>query len=406
MMFKGLIAWWFSMSAVAAPIAQGPVTLGIDRLLSEEIHLVAGKRVGLITNGSGVAGNLVSSVERAVSDKRFKLVQLYAPEHGLYGMAAAGHRVKDGVDPITKLPVQSLFGRRRGPTKESLKGVDVLLFDIQDIGSRTYTYTSTMGESMQAAKAAGVPFVVLDRPNPNGGLTFEGPILPKKRQGFLGWGPTPVSHGMTIGELARFYNKVKGIGCDLRVVKMAGWRRSMTWEDTGLKWVPTSPAVPYVRQAHLYVATGMVGGVNKSVNEGYGTTLPFELIGAKFIKPFAFAQTLNGARLEGVYFRPTWYRPTYGRYRKKSLAGVQVVLTDVKAFKPLRTAVTILTTLERLYPGQTRYKANWYFAAIWGNKKILAMIRAGRSAQEIIATWKGDEDRFRKARKPFLLYPE
>ena len=406
MWWQSMVLWWVSLSTANAPVIQPKVELGVDRLLGPEIALIAGKRVGLITNASGVDGNLEPTFRRMARDKRFKLVQLYAPEHGIHGAAPAGHRVRDTIDPVTKLPIQSLFGKHKGPDLRSMKSLDVLVFDIQDIGSRTYTYTSTMGESMRSAKAAGIPFIVLDRPNPNGGLRFEGPLMRSRRQGFLGWGPTPVTHGMTAGELAQFYNVVKKVGCKLHVVKMKGWRRGMQWEDTGLRWVPTSPAIPHVVQSHLYAATGMIGGVTKTVNEGYGTTLPFELIGAKFIEPYAFSAALNKLQLPGVRFRPVRYRPSYGRYRKKHLGGVQLILTDPAAFWPIRTAIHIFTTLEKMYPGQTRFRPSWYFDVIWGDKRVMRMIQRGASAKEIIATWTAGERKFAIARKPYLIYPE
>jgi len=286
-----------------------------------------------------------------------------------------------------------------------MKKLDVLVFDIQGIGSRTYTYASTMGESMVRAKEANIPFVVLDRPNPIGGLRYEGPVLAEKRFGFLGWGATPVSHGMTMGELARFFNKTKKIGADLHVVKMRGWKRSMLWEDTGLHWVPTSPAVPSRLQAYLYVATGMVGGVCRNVNEGYGTTSPFERIGAEFItNPFGFTKAMNAAKLPGVRFIPVIYKPSYSRFRDKTLMGTQLIITRAGDFEPLRTALTILTELERLYPGKTVFKKGWFFNAIWGDSRVRTLIRSGKKPAEIMALWSDELKAFAKKRQVALLY--
>jgi uncharacterized protein YbbC (DUF1343 family) len=398
---------WFSLMQVGvAPPVTAKVTLGVDVLLEDDIALVKGKRVGLVTNASGVDGQLMSTRVRLANDKRLKLVQLYSPEHGLDGAAPAGKALKDTIDARTGLPVQSLFGGQKAPSLSSLKKLDVLVFDIQGIGSRTYTYASTMGESMVRAKEVGIPFVVLDRPNPLGGLRFEGPVLTEKRFGFLGWGPTPVSHGMTMGELAIFFNKTKRIGADLHVVKMKGWKRGMLWEHTGLKWVPTSPAVPHMLQAYLYVATGMVGGVCRNINEGYGTTSPFERIGAEFVDPFAFTQAMNDAGLPGVSFIPVSYRPSYSRFREKHLLGAQLVINRATDFQPLRTALTILAVLEKLYPGKTVFKNNWFFDAIWGDPKVKSDLRAGKSPQEIEARWVADLDAFSKQRSKVLLYAE
>ncbi len=378
--------------------------LGIDVLLEEQIHRVEGKRVGLITNPSGVDRNLVPTADRLADDPRVDLVQLYGPEHGIRGDAFAGEEVADGRDAVTGIPVQSLYGRRRRPSRETLERIDVLLFDIQDIGSRTYTYTSTLGESMTAAAEAGIPFVVLDRPNPLGGLLFEGAVIEKPYRSFIGWGPVPVSHGMTAGELAQYYNRVLGIGCRLEVVPMKGWKRSMIWEETGLTWVPTSPHIPHALQAHLYIATGMIGGVCDNVNEGVGYTLPFETIAAEFIDPGEFCDALNRARLPRIAFRPIVYEPYYFRFRGKRLRGVQLLLQDPAAFRPLHTALTLLTTLERLYPGRIEFKREEVFARHWGNKRILPMIRAGKSAEEIEASWSRELAVFARERAKCLIY--
>jgi uncharacterized protein YbbC (DUF1343 family) len=385
--------------------ARPTVRLGVDVLLSEEIALVQGQRVGLVTNQSGVDGALVPTADRLARDPRVNLVQLYAPEHGLRGAERAGRKVDDDRDPVTGVPVESLFAKRQAPSPETLARLDVLLFDIQDIGSRTYTYTTTMARSMKAAKAAGVPFVVLDRPNPLGGLVSEGPIRERRFKSFVGWGPTPVTHGMTIGELARFYNDALAIRCDLRVVQMKGWRREMVWQDTGLTWVPTSPGIPHALNAHLYVATGMIGGVSKNVNEGVGTTLPFETLAAEWIDPQRLAAALNGRGVPGVRFRPISYRPRYGRFDRKMLHGVQLLPTDLHAFRPLRTALEVATTLERLYPGRHRFRRARYVALIWGNDRVLPLIRAGKTAAEIEASWALETASFASRRAPFLLYP-
>lgn len=380
------------------------VTLGVDVLFSDHMEWIAGKRVALITNASGVDGQLRATADRLHRDKRVKLVRLFAPEHGIRGAAPAGKSIEDARDPVTRVPVISLFGEHKQPPPESLEDVDVLIFDIQDIGSRTYTYTTTMARSMRAANKARIPFIVLDRPNPLGGLVYEGPILPRRRYSFIGFGPVPVSHGLTAGELAGFYNVQRKIGCDLRVARMKGWTRDMVWQDTGLEWVMTSPGIPTARAAHHYIATGMIGGVTKNVNEGVGTTLPFELIGAEWLNGPKLRDALNGAGLPGVRFRAITYKPYYHRHRGKMLHGVQIMPYDLRAFRPLRTALTILTTIERLKPKRTRFRSNKYFAIVWGNTDILKAVRAGKSAKEISATWAADTLKYGLQRLPFLLY--
>ncbi|PIE19306.1 MAG: hypothetical protein CSA66_02520 [Proteobacteria bacterium] len=387
------------------PASAAAVILGVDVLLSDEIALVEGKRVGLVTNQSGVDGRLVPTADRLAADPRVNLVQLYAPEHGLRGAERAGRKLADARDPVTGVPIESLFGAgRRRPSAKSLAGVDVLLFDIQDVGSRTYTYVTTLGEAMTAAAQAGVPFVVLDRPNPQGGLRFEGPIREPGRKSFIGWGPLPVTHGMTFGEVARLYNAALDLGCDLRVVRMKGWRRAMTWEDTGLRWVPTSPGIPHVDNARLYVATGMFAGVSTNVNEGVGTTLPFETLAAEWIDAQALHQLLTAADLPGVIFRPTTYKPRYHRFRGKTLHGVQLLLTDPAAFLPLRTALTLMTAVERLYPGRARFRSDRYVGRVWGTDAVLPRVRAGASVADIEALWAHDLKAFGDERARHLLY--
>ena len=384
--------------------AEPRTMLGIDVLLAERIELVEGKRVGLITNPSGVDGNLVLTADRLVADPRVELVQLYGPEHGIRGDAFAGDNVEDGTDPVTGIPVESLYGVRSRPTAESLGRIDVLLFDIQDIGSRTYTYVSTMGDAMKAAAAAGKPFIVLDRPNPIGGILYEGAIIEPQFRSGIGWGPTPVTHGMTAGELARFFNGELAIGCDLTVVPMKGWKRTMMWDDTGLHWVQTSTHIPHPLQAYLYVATGMLGGPCDNVNEGVGYTLPFETIAAEFIDPGPFAAALNEAGLPGVAFRPIVYKPYYFRFQDKRLAGVHLLLTDRGSFRPLHTALALLTTLQRLYPDDLKFRGEENFARHWGNKRILEAIRGGRSAEEIEASWADELEDFGRKRANYLIY--
>lgn len=396
-----LLAW--PHAAAAAP-PQPAVRLGVDVLLAERADLVAGKRVGLVTNAAGVDAHLVATADRLAADPRVTLVQLYAPEHGLRGAMAAGEKLADTVDSATGVPVQALFGARLRPTAASLSRIDVLVFDLQDVGSRTYTYASTLGEAMTAAAAAKIPFVVLDRPNPLGGRLFEGPIRDAKRKSFLGWGPIPVTHGMTFGELARLYNGELDLGCDLHVVPMTGWRRDMVWEDTGLAWVPTSPGIPHAANARLYVATGMFAGVTTNVNEGVGTTLPFELTGASFITPDALARALGDAGLPGVVFRPATWRPYYHRFAKQVLGGVQLVVTDPQAFRPLRTALTLMTTVERLHPKVVTYRSDAYVARIWGRDDVLEAVRAGRTPAELEASWADDLAAFAATRERYLLY--
>lgn len=394
--------------ALASSPAPGPmVELGIDVLLapaSPQIAALTGKRIGLITNPSGVDGRLVPTADRLARDPRLKLVQLYGPEHGIRGEVPAGDPVEDARDPVTGLPVQSLYGRTRRPTPESLAGVDALLFDIQDIGSRTYTYISTLGEAMRACAEHRKPLWVLDRPNPLGGLLTEGPVMPEQWRNFIGWGPMPITHGMTVGEVARFFNATLGIGCDLQVVPMRGWRREMTWADTGLTWTQTSPHIPGVRQAHLYVATGMVAMSTTNLSDGVGTTLPFEIVAAEFIDPPQLSAALNASGLPGVRFQALAVKPFYGGFKDKALRGVRLHLDDPRAFQPLRTALTVLATLERLHPGKIAWAEEKIIGRHWGETTLPARISRGDTVPDILAAWRGDLDVFLAARRAALLY--
>ena len=405
------LAW---TAAHASPAAAAPdthpkiqVELGIDVLLapgSPQIAALTGKRIGLITNPSGVDGRLVPTADRLARDPRVKLVQLYGPEHGIRGEVPAGDPVEDARDPVTGLPVQSLYGRTRRPTPESLAGVDALLFDIQDIGSRTYTYISTLGEAMRACAEHRKPLWVLDRPNPLGGLLTEGPVMPEQWRNFIGWGPMPITHGMTVGEVARFFNATLGIGCDLQIVPMRGWRREMTWADTGLTWTQTSPHIPGVRQAHLYVATGMVAMSTTNLSDGVGTTLPFEIVAAEFIDPPQLSAALNASGLPGVRFQALAVKPFYGGFKDKALRGVRLHLDDPRAFQPLRTALTVLATLERLHPGKIAWAEEKIIGRHWGETTLPARISRGDTVPDIQAAWRGDLDVFLAARRAALLY--
>lgn len=392
--------------AVPSPAfgAQERVRLGIEELLGRRIELVEGKRVGLVTNPSGVDGELVPTVDLLARDERVQLVQLYGPEHGIRGDVAAGDKVADSVDPVTGIAVESLYGSSRRPSAQSLANVDVLLFDIQDVGSRLYTYVSTLGETMHACADAGVPLVVLDRPNPLGGEEVEGPIREDAYRSFIGWGPVPVVHGLTVGEMARFYARELGIDCELDVVPMRGWRRSMVWEDTGLTWSQTSPHIPRVVHAHVYVATGMAAAITENVSDGVGSTMPFEVLGASFVDPRELARTMSALGLPGVRFQAISFRPFYGGFAGETLHGVRLVLDDPRAFRPLRTALGFLVSLQRLYPEELAWKPDEVFGKHWGNLRVLEAVRAGETVEEIEAGWRPERDAFVRARSEVLLY--
>lgn len=383
------------------------VELGVEVLLERDskfLRELEGKRLGLVTNPSGVDGNLVPTADRLAEDPRVTLVQLYGPEHGIRGDTAAGDSVGDALDPISGLPVQSLYGSRKAPTPESLAELDALVFDIQDIGSRTYTYISTLGEVMKAAAAAQKPLYVLDRPNPIGGLRFEGGGVEEQWKSFIGWGPVPVTHGLTVGEMARFYNEELALGCQLTVVPMRGWKRSMTWEDCGLEWTTTSPHVPHEIQAYLYVTTGMAASSCTNLSDAIGSTMPFEAIGAEWIDGHALAAELARERLEGVHFQPLAWKPFYGKWTNKTLRGVRLVVTDSHRFAPLRTAVALLVTLRRMYGETLELADDATIGKHWGSVQFRTLLEQGASVQQIEQAWEPWLAEFERKRQRVLIY--
>jgi uncharacterized protein YbbC (DUF1343 family) len=399
-----LLALCLSSDPPRAAEPPGRVRLGIEVLLDERIALVAGKRVGLITNPAGVDGTLVPTVDRLAADERFELVQLYGPEHGIRGEVAAGDAVDDAVDARTGVPVESLYGARRRPSRESLARLDVLLFDLQDVGVRCYTYVSTLGEAMRACAEAKKPLIVLDRPNPLGGLAFEGPVRAEEWASFIGWGPVPVTHGLTAGEVARLYEAEMRIGCKLEVVPLAGWKRGMAWEDTGLTWTQTSPHIPSALSAYLYAATAMASSTTLNVSDGVGSTMPFELLGAEFVDARELRLALEARKLGGVRFQEIAWTPFYGKFAGKPLRGVRLVLDDARAFEPVKAALTFLCELRQLYPDQLQLESAEVAAKHWGDEKTRERLLAGDSAAEIASSWKPHRDRFAAAREKILLY--
>ncbi|MEN6589335.1 MAG: DUF1343 domain-containing protein, partial [Proteiniphilum sp.] len=307
------------------------VKTGIEVLKESDFRILQDKRVGLITNPTGVDNNLKSTIDILHEAPRVQLVALYGPEHGVRGDVHAGDKVSDFKDPNTGVPVYSLYGATRKPTKEMLEGVDLLVYDIQDIGCRSYTYISTMYLAMQAAAENNIEFMVLDRPNPLGGIKVEGNRVEEGFFSFVSQLPIPYIYGLTCGELAEMINGEGMIPrpCKLTVVKMKKWRRRMNFDDTGLPWVPTSPHIPFAHSAYFYPVSGILGELGY-LSIGVGYTLPFEIFAAEWIDANEFARTLNAKQLAGIRFRPLHLKPYYGVGQGKNLQGVQVYLTDFR----------------------------------------------------------------------------
>jgi uncharacterized protein YbbC (DUF1343 family) len=331
----------------AEPLPPARIELGDERFLRSEWRELRGRSIGIITNQSGVTSRLESIVDAALRHGGIRVKAIYAPEHGFRGDRNAGAQVASYVDPETHLPVYSLYGASRHPSAAMLDGVDVLAFDIQDVGSRAYTYVSTMAYGMQGAKAYGKEFWVFDRPNPIGG-TVEGPVLEPAFESFIGLYPIPMRHGMTVGELALLFNENFGIGAKLRVIAMNGWRRSMIWPDAGLQWVQTSPNIPDWRTTFVYPGTGLIDSAG--INNGSGYTKPFFLAGAPGIDAMKLATYLNARDLPGVWFRPAAWLPYVGFWKDKELSGVELMLVEPRRFLAVRAAVEILTAIRDLFP--------------------------------------------------------
>jgi uncharacterized protein YbbC (DUF1343 family) len=378
--------------------APGPTRPGVDVLL-ESPGFLQNRRIGLVTHAAGQTsgGDPTSSV--LLRDPRFTVAALFAPEHGLAGTIPAGQPVPD---VIARVPTFSLYSATRRPTPEMMAGIDVFVVDLQDVGARAYTYVSTMAQVMQAARDAGKPVVVLDRPNPQGGLRVDGTVLDPAYRSFIGMFPIPMVHGMTIGELAWMFNSIFDLNTELGIVPMKGWARHMTWEDTGLPWVRPSPNIPTMHTPFYYAATGVLDGTNLS--NGVGTPHPFEVIISPWLDGRQLAERLNALGLPGVAFEPYAYVLRGGLLR-----GVRLQVTDPLRFRPATTAMHIMTTVRALYPRRFQFVARngrHVFDFVWGTDRVRKEIERGAPASAIVARWEPDLRRFEALRAAFLLYPE
>jgi uncharacterized protein YbbC (DUF1343 family) len=398
--------------AVSLPlIATAEVKLGNEVLASSGFKALKGKRVGLITNPSGVNRNLDSTIDVLRTAPGVQLVALFGPEHGVYGDVPAGDKIASRIDARTGLPVHSLYGATHRPTRQMLQGLDALVYDLQDTGCRSYTFVSTMGVAMDACGEAGVEFIVLDRPNPLGGKRVEGTMVEDKFRSFVSKWDVPYVYGLTCGELARMINGEGWITnrCKLTVVPMKGWKRPMVWRDTGLPWVPSSPHVPHGESPLFQVATGMLGEIG-GVSTGIGYTLPFECIAAPGLNAHKTAEMLNGYHLPGVKFQPITYKPYYFTFTNQVIDGVQLYFTD-PARAPLTAinfyaleALKKLVDLDLFADAVKRKKSFSMFDKVNGTDATRKALQAGTPAAEIVASWKPGEEVFLKKRKKYLLY--
>jgi len=400
-------AFLASAAAAAATVATAraqfkpAVTLGDDIFVEGEWRALAGRGIGVITNQTGFTSESRSLVD-ALVDKHIAVKAIFAPEHGFRGNRPAGEYVASYSDPASGLPVYSLYGPTRHPNAEMLRGVDVLVFDIQDVGSRAYTYISTMAYAMQSAKEHGLAFWVLDRPNPVGGTLVEGPVLDPAFSSFIGLYPIPMRHGMTIGELAKLFNDAFGIGADLHVVPMRGYDRSMIWSETGLNWIRTSPNIPTWQTTFPYLCTGLID--NAGINNGVGTNTPFFYAGAYGLDGAALANRLAQAHLPGVAFAAASWSPSRGFWAGKTLSGVRLEIADPKAFLAVRSAVEILCAVREIAPKYIEIKEAAALDRDWGTDTLRRKLIDGIGAQDILASWVPRLSAFERLRVKYLLY--
>jgi uncharacterized protein YbbC (DUF1343 family)/CubicO group peptidase (beta-lactamase class C family) len=387
------------VSTAVADALLGPVLPGIDVAKRDNFKQLQGRRVALVTNHTGRDRDGNRTVDLLAAAPGVKLVRLYSPEHGLFG--ALDEKVGHGVDEKTGLKVFSLYGDTRRPTAEMLEGVDTIVFDIQDIGARFYTYISTLGLCMEDAAKHKIRVVVLDRPNPNTGLIVDGPVAQKKYFGFICYGPIPLSHGMTVGELARFFNEEFKIRCDLAVVPMDGWKREMWWDETGLAWVNPSPNIRSPGEALLYLAVGLLETSNLSV--GRGTDQPFEVIGAPWVDGEKLAGALNAARVPGLHFEPPNFTPTSSKFAGQLCRGVRIVVTDRRALaaSPVSAGVTIAWQLEHLFKDAFQLED---IAKMLQNDDAMKALQTATDPAQIPGAWRDELAAFRKVREKYLLY--
>lgn len=391
--------------------AKKQIKLGLERVLDEESDLLANKRIGLICNQSTVNHKFQHAADLFYQNENFNLNALFGPQHGIRGdvqdnMVETAH----AIDKYTGLPIFSLYSETREPSDKMLENLDALVFDLQDVGCRVYTFVYTMANAMRACARKNIEFVVLDRPNPINGTEIEGNVLETGHESFVGLYPIPMRHGMTVGELAQLFNREFGINCDLKVVTMEGWSREFYHDETDVPWVIPSPNMPSVETAVVFPGTVYFEGTQ--VSEGRGTTLPFELVGAPYVDAKHYRQSLSSLELPGVIFRETNFLPTFQKHQGTVCGGVALHVTDRRTFKPVLTGVAMVKTVFDLYAENFKWKTPPYeyvfdrnpFDVIAGTAATREQIENKASLEEIELSWQSDVEIFRDKRKQYLLY--
>lgn len=400
----------FLLLAIGVKAEKIRIKTGIEVLKEQKFKALEGKRVGLITNPTGVDNQLVSTIDLLFNAPNVKLVALFGPEHGVRGDEHAGDKVENVADPATGLPVYSLYGKTRKPTPEMLQGIDVLVYDIQDIGCRSFTYISTMGVTMEAAAENNIEFMVLDRPNPLGGLKIEGGLVDDAFISFVSQFKIPYVYGLTCGELALLLNGERMLSkpCRLSVIKMKKWKRKMNYLQTGLQWVPSSPHIPHPHTAFFYPLSGIVGELGY-LSIGVGYTIPFQMFGAEWIEADKLAKRLNALQLPGLIFRPIYLKPFYSVGQGKQLQGVQVHITDYAKVHLSEVQFYVMQEIAALYPDRAVFdhadqKRFNMFDKVSGSDKIRLTFAEHNRFADIADAWNKEVEPFKKIAKKYYLY--
>lgn len=407
-MKKTFFIFLFSISSL---FAEPKVDLGIDLFFKDgNQSLIENKKIALLINHTSVDKNLKPTLDIFKENaEKYKIVKIFSPEHGFNGMNLAGEKVNNSKNQ--NIEIVSLHGQHKRPNAEMLKDVDVIIYDIQEIGCRSYTYATTLYYVMEEAAKKNIKVIVLDRPNPINGIITDGPMLDEKYRSFLGYINIPYCHGMTIGELSNFFNQEYKIKCDLKVITMKGWKREMSFQDTGLHWIPTSPHIPEADTTFFYPATGILGEL-EIVNIGVGYTLPFKIIGAPWIDANKFATHLNNQKLLGVKFIPFYFKPFYGAYKNQDCQGVKINITDKMKYRPLAVQYLLIGMLKSLYPEKVKEKLKSQseskiktFCLVNGNKEIYDfLVNEKYPAWKMIQFQEDKVKEFKETRKKYLLY--
>ena len=379
--------------------------LGLDIFLEKGFRQFKNKRIGLVTNMTGVNGKLTPTIDLIFEHPDIKLTALFGPEHGIRGDAKEGQLVESSIDPSTGLPVFSLYGKDRKPSKEMLDSLDVIIFDLQDIGSRYYTFIYTMAYVMEACAENGKHFVVLDRPNPITGEKVEGNLVEEDVRSFVGLYPILNRHGMTVGELAQLFKYEFGINCELTVVPMEGWKRSMYFDDTALFWVPPSPNTTNLDMTILYPGTCLIEGTNLS--EGRGTTKPFEMVGAPFIDGQKLSKEFNNKKIAGLIARSTSFIPTYQKHKDEVCGGIQLHVTDRNKLNSLQAGIALLEIIAEMYPNDFNFISNdngkYFFDLLAGTKQLRKHV-LNKTSNDFLLHCKEQVGSFQKLKEPYLIY--